>query len=516
MKFSNPQRNPLGRGRPGSLWAFALAGAALLAALLVSCGGGNSTTTTGGSAPFNASEVAACEAGLPGLLTVGLASNEASVIVDAGPCAWGVPPNSPSGTGASAYVYGSYNWPFTSVTICVPGTASCQTIDHVLVDTGSSGLRIMSSVLTLSLPGITSVTGSGVSGPLIECGQFASGYTWGSVRTADVKIGGPSNNGETAAGINIQVIGDSTGYTVPMGCSGTGAALNDVASFGTNGVLGVGLFINDCATGQSCTKGFSYYFQCPTATSCTEINTPGTGSDQVSNPVAAFSADNNGVILELPALTSDQGQLNVYGTLVFGINTVPANNSLTSQTVLAANGFTGNIFSTLTTMSAYSGTGIAFPNSFFDSGSQGTLLPATTIPCDAADDWLIPSGILSIAASVQGETTSGYAPIPAAPTPMGTAATLNFTLENADTLLFNGPVSSLNSAYNDVASAAVTLPSGTNCPASTTYNSSYTNINGGIDWGLPVFFGKNLYVAIESTIPIISNSGSNTGPFWAY
>src|SRR5207342_1303998 len=42
---------------------------------------------------------------------------------------------------------------FTSVTVCVPGSASnCQTIDGVLVDTGSSGLRILSSALTLNLP----------------------------------------------------------------------------------------------------------------------------------------------------------------------------------------------------------------------------------------------------------------------------------------------------------------------------------------------------------------------------
>ena len=33
---------------------------------------------------------------------------------------------------------------FTSVTICVPAsTVSCQTIDGVLVDTGSSGLRVL-------------------------------------------------------------------------------------------------------------------------------------------------------------------------------------------------------------------------------------------------------------------------------------------------------------------------------------------------------------------------------------
>jgi hypothetical protein len=41
------------------------------------------------------------------------------------------------------------NGVFTSVTVCVPGSGSCQTINDVLVDTGSSGLRILSSVLTL-------------------------------------------------------------------------------------------------------------------------------------------------------------------------------------------------------------------------------------------------------------------------------------------------------------------------------------------------------------------------------
>src|SRR3954471_11705643 len=56
---------------------------------------------------------------------------------------------------------------FTSVTVCVPGTSSCQTIDGVLVDTGSSGLRLLSSVLTLSLPQQTSN-----GNPVVECNQF--------------------------------------------------------------------------------------------------------------------------------------------------------------------------------------------------------------------------------------------------------------------------------------------------------------------------------------------------------
>ena len=41
---------------------------------------------------------------------------------------------------------------FASVTICAPGSnINCQTVDHVLVDTGSTGLRIMASALSLSL-----------------------------------------------------------------------------------------------------------------------------------------------------------------------------------------------------------------------------------------------------------------------------------------------------------------------------------------------------------------------------
>ncbi|MGA7321505.1 MAG: DUF3443 family protein, partial [Candidatus Sulfotelmatobacter sp.] len=76
----------------------------------------------------------------------------------------------------------SGNYPdagFTSVTVCVPGTTTCQTIDGVLVDTGSSGLRILSSALTLSLPQQNASDGN----PVVECLPFVSGYTWGPVQT---------------------------------------------------------------------------------------------------------------------------------------------------------------------------------------------------------------------------------------------------------------------------------------------------------------------------------------------
>src|SRR5207248_2177278 len=55
---------------------------------------------------------------------------------------------------------GGVNTAFVSVQVCVPGTTTCQTIDHVEVDTGSIGLRILADVpFTLTLPPATNGRG---------------------------------------------------------------------------------------------------------------------------------------------------------------------------------------------------------------------------------------------------------------------------------------------------------------------------------------------------------------------
>src|SRR5208283_3664600 len=98
---------------------------------------------------------------------------------------------------------------YTTVTVCRPGTTVCQTIDHIEVDTGSVGLRIISSVLdpTLMLPQQMATSGN----PLIECYQYADGYNWGPVATADVQIGG-----ELASAVPIQIAG-ATSVSAPAG-----------------------------------------------------------------------------------------------------------------------------------------------------------------------------------------------------------------------------------------------------------------------------------------------------------
>src|SRR6202140_2735481 len=85
----------------------AIVGVALL--LAIGCGGGSSSHSNT-------------------VITTG--SNVQAITVNAGP--------------AGNYANGA----FTSVILCVPGTTPCQTISGVLVDTGSPGLRLLSSALT--------------------------------------------------------------------------------------------------------------------------------------------------------------------------------------------------------------------------------------------------------------------------------------------------------------------------------------------------------------------------------
>ena len=148
----------------------------------------------------------------------------------------------------------SINTPFVSVTVCVPGTATCQTIDHIEVDTGSVGLRLIASVLTVALPALMDASNR----PLAECEQFADGTTWGSVATADIKL--PTSGAKVSA-VNVQLIGDLSVGSPPSGCTGT--AENTVATFGANGIIGVGSFVNDCNSTGDCTPGSqsaNYYF----------------------------------------------------------------------------------------------------------------------------------------------------------------------------------------------------------------------------------------------------------------
>ncbi|MGC1455798.1 MAG: DUF3443 family protein, partial [Nitrospirota bacterium] len=109
-----------------------------------------------------------------------------------------------NGSLCSSATSASYpNKPCVSVTVCNPGGSStCQTIDDILLDTGSFGLRIFKSILG---PAMAFTQVAAGSGSLAECAQFGDGSSlWGPVQLAGVTLAS-----EPTVTVPIQII-DST------------------------------------------------------------------------------------------------------------------------------------------------------------------------------------------------------------------------------------------------------------------------------------------------------------------
>jgi hypothetical protein len=339
------------------------------------------------------------------------------------------------------------NGVFADVTVCVPGTSNCQTISGVLVDTGSSGLRILNSKIQLPLPTENATAG----GSLAECAQFVDGFVWGPVKTADVKLAG-----ESASNAPIHIIDDSSipAFAVPSSCASTGTNESTIQQLLANGILGIGNFRQDCGPG-CLTPGNSFYFACSSSSNCIETTTtlgPTGAGAQVQNPVWMFASDNSGVVIQLPQIAAS-GAPSASGSLIFGIGT-QSNNALGSATVLTLQ--PNGTFSTTFGNTSFSG-------SVMDSGSNGIFfLDAATIGngmanCpDGNSDFYCPSATQNFVATNRGAN--------------GVTAAVNFSVANGQALFVGS-----NSAFNDLA--------GSN--------------PGSFDWGLPFFFGRKVFTAIE-------------------
>lgn len=330
---------------------------------------------------------------------------------------------------------GSYiNKPCVSVTLCSPGTSTCQTVSDILLDTGDSGLRIFRQVLTVPLTQVASGAGS-----LAECIQYADGSSvWGPVKRAGVILAN-----EPAVQVPIQVI-DSTFAGAPAACA---AAYQTPLQAGYNGSLGVSFFEQDC--GDTCRDNTSngVYYACSGGV-CSEAKAE--LADQVNNPVAALPVDNNGVLVQLPGVPAG-GATTVSGSLILGIGT-RANNIPSGVTRYPASA-AGNFFTTFDG-STY--------GSFIDTGSNGLFFPATlagTLPDCAFPNaaWFCPPVTRSLSAVNTGSLGS----------PSGT---VSFQIGNFDSLM-----ATPNNVFSNI---------GGGYP-------------GGFDWGLPFHFGRNVYIGIE-------------------
>ena len=359
---------------------------------------------------------------------------------------------------------GSYpNKPCVSLTICDTGTqassGNCTTVNDILVDTGSYGLRIFKSAIpSRNLTQVLSHQG----GALAECAKFGDGSSeWGSVRMASVVLGN-----EPAVDVPIQVL-ESTFGAVPASCGHPDAS---AAAAGFNGILGVGLFKEDCGNGclgSHTSNGM--YFTCTGdntgvgsgAVSCIGGST-NSASEQVQNPVSMLPVDNNGVVVELPAIAST-GANSAEGYLILGIGTT-ANNTPNKESPFAANPQYAD-FTTTFNGKSYSG--------FLDTGSNGLYFPqVSSLPtCSATSAWFCPSSLQSFSAVTHGDGG-------------GAGGTINFQVANASTLFSSG-----KHAFNDLGGSGGSI----------------------FDWGLPFYFGRNVYLGIDGR-----SSTLGTGPYWAY
>ncbi|QGZ61177.1 DUF3443 domain-containing protein [Paraburkholderia acidisoli] len=422
--------------------AFARRFACLLCAALAACGGGSSGSNASGaatpaSAPVTASApTAASTPATPPVTTTGAVTPSTT------------PNVMPVSVAATPTL--TRNMLMASVTVCVPGTATCATVDNVQVDTGSQGLRLLASALPtgFALPAVPAGSGGAPAG---ACAAFGTGYTWGAVRSADVKLAG-----ETAAALPIQLIADPAVAAAPSGCAGLGLAMTSATTLRANGILGVGPFSADC--GAACVNAAlsSWYYACP-AGACTPSAQP--LAQQISNPVAAFATDNNGVVIDLPAIP-DSGASSVAGQLIFGIGS-QANNALGGATVLRANSVTGYVRTTTSDGSVYS-------RSYLDSGSNALYFNSSTLT--RCGFWYCPATPTSLAATILGIDDA--------------SATINVAVTSSQTLFGSG-----NWAFDNLAG----------------YNAS------AFGWGLPFFFGRRVFTAIEAQATPAGN-----GPYFAF
>jgi len=335
-----------------------------------------------------------------------------------------------------------------SVTVCQPGTSNCQTISDVLVDVGSVGLRVFGSRLSVPLTQTVDAQGRAIG----ECTFFADGSTsWGPVQIADVVLGDAP-----AVRVPMQVITPTFGgQSVSSNpCNDTVDSDPDAASL--NGILGIGLFRQDCGSVCAVNSNNTLYFSCQAASCAGAVVSV---VDQVQNPVWLLPSGNNGVVITLPNVP-ESGAPSVTGSLILGID--PAASTTPPSAILPtnANGFVTTVYK-----------GRTFAQSIIDSGSNAVFFPdASLAGCPMPlDPFYCPPNALHLSATISG-TGGGQAVVP-------------FQVANTQLL-----VDTQNSAYNNLGGDFSTF-----------------------DWGLPFFLGRTVFVGIEG-----QSSSLGTGPFFAF
>jgi len=375
---------------------------------------------------------------------------------------------------------------YATVTVCKPNTtpAVCQEIDHVQVDTGSVGLRVLASkVRSLNLdPVLLSGTD-----PTWECYPFVIGGLWGQTAMANVTLGPQT----TTSPIPIQMIEDDPNAAI-QATSGCQTAtdnhiLSSAAALGSNGILGIGATDIDC--GYSCIAGdytgtYVQYYNCNAATTPICSAAPAMGANYLTrNPVDALPTPyNNGVVLKMPAVTNP-GAATATGVLILGVGTV-ANNMVpgNAQRVYLGTDYTNHPDSYLRATTRFNG--VDFLDSYLDTGTNGLFFTDSSITRCTANVWYCPASVLNVSATISDGDNPTLNPVG-----------VNFQIGNAEALF-----STNNTAFSGA--AGPTPPPTSSAPATTAKTFA---------WGMPFFYGRKVYLTV-SRLNTTHNPSANTPP----
>jgi hypothetical protein len=168
----------------------------------------------------------------------------------------------------------------------------------------------------------------------------------------------------------------------------------------------------------------------------------------------------------LPTLPAT-GAATATGSLIFGIGT-QSNNSLGSATILGVDANTGNITTVFSNVS--------YANSYIDSGSSAIFFGSSLYPICTGPGagFYCPSTMQNPSATLQGTNRA--------------TSSVSFSVGNGDQLF------GVNPSFMAFSNIAAPNPD----PA-------------GFAWGLPFFFGRNVFTALEG-----KNTPGGPGPYFGF
>lgn len=368
-------------------------------------------------------------------------------------------PSVPISIGSGMNGYG-INTMYVSITLCrdQSGT-SCQTIDNIILDTGSFGLKINKSALPESfietLPRVTTNDDQMV----YACNTFGSGYVFASEHYASLHLANDYTNN-----VVVQIIENAPTDEIPNSCVAKGP-FDNFENFGANGIIGV----NPALTLSNSSillyrKDVNGIYQALSESETSSVPILN------QNPLPSLQHNNNGFVIAIPP-TLQNTNTNIAGKLILGVNT-GGNNLITKKTNL--------IVASESSLSTVCNSGC------FYSKIEN---PESTIPAvfdSGTNSWVFISNNIPIC-------SYGYCP--------------------ESPFVWNSWVFSYNFAANESYQVTGIITKdeesgGEDLSFSVMPGWGYENTNNETLYGSPFFFGKNVYIVFPSK--------KSSSPIWGF